>query len=101
MKSCPYCGTSGNFYFRISSRIYNRCSGCDLIYKESHNFYDKIAAHYRNDYFSRYSADQMSGERDSLFGKILDLIEKRKGAGRLLDMGTGCGFYCCYAGGRI
>jgi rubredoxin len=77
MKNCPYCGASGNFYFKISSRTYNRCSGCDFIYKESQDSYDKVLAHYRNDYFSSYFADQMSGERDRLFGKILDLIEKR------------------------
>jgi rubredoxin len=67
MKKCPYCGAPGNFYFKISSRTYNRCSGCDLIYKESQDSYDKVLAHYRNDYFSRYSADQMGGERDRLF----------------------------------
>jgi glycosyltransferase involved in cell wall biosynthesis len=29
------------------------------IYKESLDSYDKIVAYYRNDYFGRYSADQM------------------------------------------
>jgi 2-polyprenyl-3-methyl-5-hydroxy-6-metoxy-1,4-benzoquinol methylase len=93
MKKCPYCKAHGNFYFRISSRTYNRCSGCDLIYKESQDSYDKVMAHYRDDYFTRNSADQMSGERDKLFGRILDLIEKSRDTGRLLDIGTGCGFF--------
>jgi 2-polyprenyl-3-methyl-5-hydroxy-6-metoxy-1,4-benzoquinol methylase len=91
MKNCPYCKAPGNFYFKISSRIYNRCSGCDLIYKESQD--DKVVVRYRDDYFSRYSADQMSGERDRLFGRILDLIGKKKGTGRILDIGAGCGFF--------
>ena len=50
-------------------------------------------AHYRNDYFGRYSADQMCGKRDRLFGNILGLIEKGRDAGRLLDIGAGCGFF--------
>ncbi|MDO9565601.1 MAG: class I SAM-dependent methyltransferase [Candidatus Desulfaltia sp.] len=93
MKNCPYCKAPGKFYFKISSRTYNRCSGCDLIYKESQDSYDKVVAHYRNDYFEQYSADQMGGKRDRLFDKILGLIEKRSGTGRLLDIGAGCGVF--------
>ena len=92
MKKCPYCGANGNFYFKISSRTYNRCLDCDLIYKENQDSYDKVVAHYRDDYFRRYSADQMGGKRDRLFGRILDLIEKKRDTGRLLDIGAGCGF---------
>lgn len=93
MKDCPYCGIPGNFYFRISSRTYNRCSECGLIYKENRDSYDKVLSHYCNDYFVRYSADQMGGKRDRLFGRILDLIGKSRGSGRLLDIGAGCGFF--------
>jgi SAM-dependent methyltransferase len=35
----------------------------------------------------------MGGKRDRLFGRILDLIEKRRDAGRLLDIGAGCGVF--------
>jgi SAM-dependent methyltransferase len=35
----------------------------------------------------------MGGKRDRLFGRILDLIEKRSGTGSLLDIGAGCGFF--------
>lgn len=93
MKDCPYCGGPGNFYFKISSRTYNRCSECDLIYKESRDSYDKVLTHYRDNYFDRYSDDQVGGKRDGLFGRILDLIGKKRGSGRLLDIGTGCGFF--------
>jgi len=93
MKKCPYCGALGNFYFNILSRIYNRCSGCDLMYKESRDSYDKILTHYREDYFGRYYFDQAEAIRNRLFNHILDLIEENRGIGRLLDVGTGCGFF--------
>ncbi|MBW2594463.1 MAG: class I SAM-dependent methyltransferase [Deltaproteobacteria bacterium] len=89
--NCPYCKASGNFYFKVASSAYNRCTGCDLIYKEDQDSYDNVLAHYRDDYFGWYSADQMNGNRDRLFGRILDLIEKKGGTGRLLDIGAGCG----------
>ena len=97
MKKCPYCGAHGNFYFKISSRTYNCCSGCDLIYKENQDSYDNVVAYYRDDYFSRYSDDQVGGKRHRLFGRILDLIEKRIDTGRLLDIGTGCGVFLAAA----
>ena len=57
IKNCPYCKSPGDLYFKISSKTYNRCSWCDLIYKKNHGSYDKILTHYRNDYFERYSAN--------------------------------------------
>ncbi len=93
MKNCPYCKAPGNLYFRVSSRNYNRCSGCDLIYKERQDSYDKVLAHYREDYFGRYYFDQVEGSRSRLFNHILDSIEERKKSGSLLDVGTGCGFF--------
>ena len=93
MKNCPYCSSAGDFYFRIFSRIYNRCSGCDLIYKEGRDSYDKILTHYREGYFYRYYSDQVGGSRNKLFNHILDLFEENRGIGRLLDVGTGCGFF--------
>ncbi len=78
MKNCPYCGDAGYFYFRVFSRIYHRCPRCDLIYKERQDSYDKVLAHYREDYFGRYYSDQAEGSRNKLFNRILDLIEERK-----------------------
>jgi 2-polyprenyl-3-methyl-5-hydroxy-6-metoxy-1,4-benzoquinol methylase len=55
--------------------------------------YDRVLAVYRENYFSRCSADQVEGGRNNLFNQILDLIEERKKIGKLLDVGTGCGFF--------
>jgi len=55
--------------------------------------YDRVLAVYRENYFSRYSVDQMEGGRNKLFNHILDLLEEKKKIGKLLDVGTGCGFF--------
>jgi SAM-dependent methyltransferase len=52
-----------------------------------------VVATYREDYFHRYSGDQLAGQRLELYGHILDLIAGNQGEGRLLDVGTGCGFF--------
>jgi 2-polyprenyl-3-methyl-5-hydroxy-6-metoxy-1,4-benzoquinol methylase len=93
MKNCPYCSNAGYFYFKVLSRIYHRCPRCDLIYKKRQDSYDRVLAVYRENYFSRYSADQVEGGRNKLFNHILDLLEKKKKIGKLLDVGTGCGFF--------
>jgi 2-polyprenyl-3-methyl-5-hydroxy-6-metoxy-1,4-benzoquinol methylase len=93
MSSCPYCGRSGVLYFAIYSRRYHRCSVCDLIYRNISDTYGDAMATYRDNYFSRYSADQLGGQRTKLYGHILDVLAKHRKAGRLLDVGTGCGFF--------
>lgn len=93
MKSCPYCGSSGELYFKTITKNYYRCQSCDLIYKETKEQYDKVLSTYRYDYFTRYSADQIKGGRNSLFEHILDLLTKRTDKSRLLDVGAGCGFF--------
>ena len=40
---------------------------------------------------------QMEGKRDRLFGRILDLIGEKRGSGRLLDVGAGCGGFLAAA----
>jgi 2-polyprenyl-3-methyl-5-hydroxy-6-metoxy-1,4-benzoquinol methylase len=93
MLTCPYCKDIGNSYFAIYSRIYYRCLGCDLIFQSHTKSYENAVSSYNKDYFQRYSADQTEGSRDVLFNHALDLIEARKQRGRLLDVGTGCGFF--------
>lgn len=92
MKNCPYCGSAGNLYFKVFTRNYCQCRKCDLIYKNDQGDYKNILASYSNEnYFSRYSCEQIDRKRDKLFTDILDSIEK--GIGNLLDVGTGCGFF--------
>jgi 2-polyprenyl-3-methyl-5-hydroxy-6-metoxy-1,4-benzoquinol methylase len=93
MKNCPYCNTAVDFYFKIFSKTYNRCLGCNLTFRCTQETYDEVLTWYRENYFERYSADQMEGRRDKLFEHVLDVIETRKTVGRLLDVGTGSGFF--------
>lgn len=93
MVSCPYCKANSEVYLRIYSRTYCKCLECDLVFKHLQESYHRTLASYRNDYFSKYSIDQTEGNRDSLFQHILGLIETRAEIGRVLDVGSGCGFF--------
>ena len=93
MKNCPYCGKSGNLYLTVYSRRYNRCIACDLIYRRTLESYGDAVATYREGYFDRYSGEQLAGQRVRLHDHILELITGNQGTGRLLDVGTGCGFF--------
>jgi len=52
-----------------------------------------VVTTYREDYFDRHSGDQLAGQRVRLYDHILELITGNLGVGRLLDVGTGCGFF--------
>jgi 2-polyprenyl-3-methyl-5-hydroxy-6-metoxy-1,4-benzoquinol methylase len=52
-----------------------------------------VVATYREGYFDRYAGEQLAGQRQRLYDHILELITGNQGAGRLLDVGTGCGFF--------
>ncbi|MFC1814696.1 class I SAM-dependent methyltransferase [Thermodesulfobacteriota bacterium] len=93
MKSCPYCNAPGEFHFNIYARSYYRCSQCDLLYQDVERSYEEVLAPYRNGYYSTNVIDQIEGGRDSLYEHILNIIEKRKGVGTILDIGAGCGFF--------
>ena len=93
MSNCPYCGTPGNFYFASYSRSYYRCLGCDLLYRNIPASYNDVVATYRENYFERYSAEQLEGHRFRLYDHILDLIGDFRRGGTLLDVGAGCGFF--------
>lgn len=100
MKDCPYCSKYGDYYFRIGSRVYYRCLQCDLIFRDEIKSYDEVVSTLSDNYFSRYSADQMEGRRNKLFHHILNRVENRTQRGRLLDVGTGCGFFLFAAKSR-
>jgi len=91
--NCHYCGQSGDLYFTTFSKSYYRCSVCYLIYSDMKNSYDDVLDTYRKNYFDRYSVDQLDGRRNRLYSHILNLIGKNRERGKLLDVGTGCGFF--------
>ena len=93
LTNCPYCGESGDLHFAAFSKSYYRCSVCHLIYSDMKNSYDDLVDTYRENYFDKYSADQLDERRDRLYGHILKLIGKIREVGQLLDVGTGCGFF--------
>ena len=93
LTNCPYCGEFGDLYFATFSRSYYRCSVCHLIYSDMKNSYDDVVDTYRENYFDKYSADQLDERRDRLYGHILNVIDKKRQVGQLLDVGTGCGFF--------
>jgi len=94
MKRCPYCGNPGGVDFKLPSRIYYRCRECGLIYKNIRDDYQEVLAGYtREGYFDRYVCDQIFSKRDKLYDHILDSLEVKNSFSRLLDVGTGCGFF--------
>ncbi|MDJ0814886.1 MAG: class I SAM-dependent methyltransferase [Desulfobacterales bacterium] len=47
---------------------------------------------YKNHYFDRYAMDQFDGRRQNIFSHVLGQLSIKK-IGKLLDVGTGCGFF--------
>jgi len=93
MITCPYCVNYADLYFTNYRRPYYRCLECDLIFQITSKSYDDVVATYEKNYFEEHSHDQTEGQRFKLYEHILELIVKNRGAGRLLDVGTGCGFF--------
>jgi 2-polyprenyl-3-methyl-5-hydroxy-6-metoxy-1,4-benzoquinol methylase len=93
MNNCPYCGKSGDLYFAVYSKRFHRCIACDLIYRKISESYGDAVASYNTNYFDRYSIDQVEGQRFRLYDHILELVAENREPGKLLDVGTGCGFF--------
>lgn len=94
MIQCPYCGSSKNLDFKIFHRHVHRCLECDLVFKNTKKDYNTVLETYRSeDYFNMYIYNQTESKRNTLYGHILDTIEKKSFGGRLLDVGTGCGLF--------
>jgi len=93
MITCPYCENDADLYFSNYRRPYYRCSECDLIFQIISKSYDDVVATYKKNYFDVHSDDQLGGQRAKLYDHVLELISKKRGIGRLLDVGTGCGFF--------
>jgi len=93
MRKCPYCDSSGKLKIHVYGRSYGRCSACDLIYQDQPATSEEVLATYRGEYFNTCGIDQVGGSRDILYDRILDILEKKRGIGSLLDVGTGCGHF--------
>ncbi len=94
MIQCPYCESSKNLDFKIFHRHVHRCLECDLVYKNIQKDYNAVLETYRReDYFNTYYYNQTESKRNTLFGHILDTIEKKSFDGCLLDVGAGCGLF--------
>jgi hypothetical protein len=74
LNNCPYCCELGDLYFAAFSKSYYRCSVCHLIYSDMKSSYDDVVDTYRENYFDKYSADQMDKRKDRLYGHILKTI---------------------------
>ncbi len=93
---CAFCQGPAERYFRRSGVEYVRCGGCGLIARQGTWVRQEnvsAADYYRDIYFDKLAADQVSGHRDRLFRHILDEIAGIVPAGSLLDVGCGCGYF--------
>lgn len=68
-----------------------------MIYKENNKNYSKTVLKYRNHYYDNFAEIEISGKRDKLFIQILRLLEQKLKNGKILDVGTGCGFFLKFA----
>jgi 2-polyprenyl-3-methyl-5-hydroxy-6-metoxy-1,4-benzoquinol methylase len=90
---CPYCHTLSNAYFLFNGRSYYHCPSCDLIFAKHENDGEAVIAYYQDCYFDENTEDQISGQRTDIYRHLLNLLEKNRKCGSLLDIGCGCGFF--------
>ncbi len=93
-KICPYCHYAGWLYVSWAGRNYFRCDVCDLIFRDiqgDHRARD-LYRYYKDRYFDEYGGIEITGDRNPVYHQIMDIIEREKSPGTLLDVGCGCGF---------
>lgn len=91
--SCPYCTTRSPLYFSFYSRIFHHCSSCGLIFDGHWSAKDEsYVTYYQNSYFDDHARTQLSGQRTAIYRHALQLLQRHKKPGSLLDVGCGCGF---------
>ncbi len=92
MKTCPYCHSSVSHRSFITPPGRTICPSCDLTFRKAPIDKEEVIRRYRDHYFDRCSVDQFDGRRQKIFSHVLDRLSAKK-IGKLLDVGTGCGFF--------
>ena len=91
---CPYCCSPGHPKFVYAGKNYFHCHRCDLIFSPlSKEDVEASIRHYRDCYYDASADDQLSPPRLEIHEKILDLLEKAREPGTLLDVGCGRGAF--------
>ena len=92
--NCIICHNNRNFskYLEKDGIVYIRCLDCGLIFKRKLIETDEIRKTYDDKkYFSGYLGNYK--EFIKIFNQMLNLIEKHKNSGKILDIGCGLGLF--------
>jgi SAM-dependent methyltransferase len=93
--SCPLCSESEKDPFHRESPFQMvRCASCQFIYLSPRPSNESLLRFYQQ-YLPEDSSSIQSWKRmmEPVFKRAADLIQQRKGKGRLLDVGAGFGFF--------
>jgi glycosyltransferase involved in cell wall biosynthesis/SAM-dependent methyltransferase len=89
--ACPACGASTIADRRSLGRSWHRCPHCGTAVQTPRPSRDELRRHYEITYPTVFSPSHADAARQNLFGTILDDVELRPGATRLLDAGAAGG----------
>jgi 2-polyprenyl-3-methyl-5-hydroxy-6-metoxy-1,4-benzoquinol methylase len=102
---CKLCGTRvGRPKYRLDGFSVLACPSCGVVFTDLEPTRDELRQLYSIDYFSQRQeyyfensvVDPVKGREDAQIGDFkrwLELLESRKGKGRLLDIGCGIGIF--------
>lgn len=97
MKKCPICKSQHiDSYITVKQWQINICLNCDVLYTELQgNKRKKLNDFYDNGYIASYKSREK--ELKGRFRQYLEIIEKYKSGGKLLDIGCGLGYFISVA----
>ena len=101
---CPVCGSDGKFFLKKWGFVYNKCINCDLLFVSPRLTEANTVALYRKGSKANalWASLVNSSEHQQEFNKTyfkehLDLLERYKNHGNLLDIGCGNGHFLSIA----